>query len=221
MGDRWWDKVASLETVEGSRECSLSAEGVLSVLQTAERLEATMYAGGLQTVLVGLPAAQLTYFKAALSEESFHNELLATLGANSTATAFYFPPGMFNDLAIFLKVAIALEDAGVMGYSAAIYQFASHLARPELALIAAQVLEVEGEHRALDRAVAQLNPPDNHCVAKVTTASVSEIAEMLRPFLAPNQFSGSSTAAVSFPDRDDVVRLATPDQCVNPGVFVV
>lgn len=128
---------------------------ILDILLIAERLEDAMYAKGLEFGLLGsLPNHEQADVKAAVSEEYSHAELLMHLGATAVNTAFYCPPGTFDSLSQYLKVLLSLEEASNSAYSAAIYQFAvSCLAERRLALVAAQILGIEAEHRVLVRAV--------------------------------------------------------------------
>ena len=195
---------------------------ILDILLIAERLDA-MSAKGLESGLLGtLPKKEQTYFKAAVSEEYSHAELLMHLGAGAPNKAFYFPPGTFDSLGQYLKVLLSLEEAGISAYSAAIYQFAaSRMAEQRLALIGARILRIEAEHRVLVRDVQDESPPHNLCFEVITSTSVRENAKVLRPFLTPDQFSGESTGPVFFPSEESVESLAGSDYCRNPSGVVL
>lgn len=173
---------------------------ILNVLLTAEKVETTLYAEGLKSVvLTGIDPDDLTYFQAAVIEEFEHVVLLESLGANIPENEFFFPPDTFTDLNAFLNLVESLETGGVGAYSAAIFHFANELGRPELALLAARILGIEAEHRALARVVAGKNPPDNLCIEAVPTLSFEAIRQTFLPFLSPNQFGGQSVGPFPLP----------------------
>ncbi len=192
-------------------------QSILDALLIAERLEATGYAQGLESgVLDSLSTRELSYFRAAVSEEYSHAIALEKLGASVAAQPFYFPPGTFNYREKFLEVLLGLEDVGISAYSAAIYQFSKNLRAPRLALYAAQILGIEAEHRVLIRDTQGQEPPNNLCFEVVTSLSVAENAKALTPYLKPGQFCGESTEPAFFPDASRTRKLAGQDYCVNP-----
>lgn len=195
---------------------SSEAKSILDALLIAERLEASIYAQGLESgVLDGLSDYDRSFFKANVSEEYSHAVALETLGATAPEKTFYFPLGTFRDREKYLSVALSLEEVGISAYSAAIYQF-SRMRMPEFSLYAAKILGIEAEHRVLIRVAQKDVPPNNLCFEVVTSVSVAENAKALTPFLSANQFCGESTGPICFPERERVRELAGRDYCRNP-----
>jgi hypothetical protein len=162
------------------------------------------------------------YIRAALSEEILHANLFRSLiGGTSPATdpyqTFYFKPAVFEDLNGFIGQLEALEGAFIGAYLAAIQQFALLAAEGKAltfngttyqpsdfayyAKIAASILGVESEHRALGRAISPDIIPANQLayegtdgITTVYNGSSSAVVALL-PFLTgSNQTKGYSLA---------------------------
>ena len=127
------------------------------------------------------------YFRAALSEEMQHANLLRSLiGKTSASTdpvqTFYLPTGTFDTLGAFTGILDALENAFIGAYLNATLEFAQMagdtkggygyqrdaMGKPytsrELeyfAEVAASIMGVEAEHRVLGRVVSNTNPANN------------------------------------------------------------
>jgi hypothetical protein len=124
------------------------------------------------------------YLQGALLAEVAHANLFRSLLGLSGPPAdpyqtFYFPAGTFDNLQNFLPILLALESAFVGAYLAATHEFALMAARiPPYAAeqhdpsgtpyksnqiaffaeVAASILGVEAEHRALARAIPSVTP---------------------------------------------------------------
>jgi hypothetical protein len=187
---------------------------ILNVLLTAEKVETTLYAVGLQSgVLNPIDPDDLTYFQAATSEEFVHVRLLEQLGASIPNNVFFFPVDTFTNKTAFLNLIERLETGGVGAYCAAIFRFASDLRRPDLALLAGRILGVEAEHRVLSRTINGKNPPDDVCIEAVPTLDFNQIAAMFVPFLLPNRFGGRSVGPFPLPTAATVAGLVGPNAC--------
>ncbi|HEV2245250.1 MAG TPA: ferritin-like domain-containing protein [Terriglobia bacterium] len=175
----------------------------------AEDLATTFYYNGIITLAAGLAADDQSYLKAALSEEIDHANLLRHLLAGSSPSSdpvqtFYFPTGSFESLASFLPLLDALENAFIGAYLRAVKEFAAMAAdtkagdRVQLspshqpykstqleyfAEVAASILGIEAEHRALGRVIADHNPPNNLCYEQTDGIT--------------NVFHGASSAVVA------------------------
>jgi hypothetical protein len=156
------------------------------------------------------------YLRAALAEEISHADLMRQLIGRSDAAGdpvqtFYFPEGSFDDLGTFLSTLDALESAFVGAYLAAVRQLsamAAHLPpvdAPQLdpkgnaygstqliffAEVAASILGVEAEHRALGRVIGKSIPANNLCyeqTAGIRTVynGASSAMAALGPFVKP------------------------------------
>lgn len=127
------------------------------------------------------------YFRAALSEEIAHANLLRSLiGKTSASTdpvqTFYLPAGAFESLGTFTAVLNALENAFIGAYLNATLEFAQMAADTKgswgiqkdamgkpytsrdleyFAEVAASIMGVEAEHRVLGRVVSNTNPANN------------------------------------------------------------
>jgi len=180
----------------------------------------------------------VNYLQAALSQEIIHANLLRSLLGISGATndpvqTFYIPAGSFDTLTPFLSLLDTLENAFIGAYLAATRQFAYMAAQtqsqlvafansdrthtfsaPELeyySQVAASILGVECEHRALGRVIGALRPANNLSyeqtagITNVFNGPTSAVAA-LTPFLKPSTGPGYSLqaalkgqAAVSLP----------------------
>lgn len=127
------------------------------------------------------------YFRAALSEEITHANLLRSLIGKTSSTTdpvqtFYLPTGTFDTLGAFTGVLNALEDAFIGAYLNATIEFAQMAADTKgyegrqrdangkpyttreleyFAQVAASIMGVESEHRVLGRVVSNTNPANN------------------------------------------------------------
>jgi Ferritin-like domain len=119
------------------------------------------------------------YLRAALSEEIQHSNLLRTLTGGTTASGdpiqqFYFPTGTFQNMTTFISTLDALESAFIGAYMTAVQELALMLGNvspysstqmdntgkaytpaqlANFAKVAASILGVESEHRALGRSI--------------------------------------------------------------------
>ncbi|MGH9414005.1 MAG: ferritin-like domain-containing protein [Terriglobales bacterium] len=167
------------------------------------------------------------YLRGALSEEITHANLLRSLiggtaAANDPVQTFYFPVGSFDMLGPFLTLLDALESAFIGAYLTATQEFAQMAADTKsgaatqvdqngkaytsvqleyFAKVAASILGIESEHRALGRAINpspkaipanNLNYEQTDGLTAVYNGSGSAAAA-LGPFLA----SGSNLSAYS------------------------
>jgi hypothetical protein len=127
------------------------------------------------------------YFRAALSEEIMHANLLRSLiGKTSASTdqvqTFYLPTGTFETLGAFTGILDALENAFIGAYLNATLEFAQMAADTKgsygyqrdstgkpytsreleyFAQVAGSIMGVESEHRVLGRVVSNTNPANN------------------------------------------------------------
>jgi hypothetical protein len=152
------------------------------------------------------------YLRAALHEENIHADLFRSLlgitGApyNDPYLKFYMPTGPFGYLSAFIPMLSALENAFIAAYLAAIQEFSLLAAAGTqtiggtsytpadftyYAAVAASILGVESEHRALGRAISpnilpanQLNYEQQNGIFTVYNGTTSAVAA-LTPFLAP------------------------------------
>jgi hypothetical protein len=128
--------------------------------------------------------ANVGYLQGALSEEIAHANLLRELTGGTSAgkdpvQTFYFPNGTFDTLANFLPILLALENAFVGAYLTAVHEFSLMAAKVEpyeheqrdaagnpyrrhdlayFSQVAASIMGVESEHRALARALPAISP---------------------------------------------------------------
>lgn len=151
------------------------------------------------------------YIRAALTEEYLHGSLFRSLLNISSAAkdpyqTFYFKPSVFETLNGFIYQLEALETAFIGAYMAAIQQFALLAGagksltfagvtyKPSdfayFAKIAASILGVESEHRALGRAISPTLIPANQ-LAYESTAGLTSVyngsgsaVAALTPFLS-------------------------------------
>jgi hypothetical protein len=80
----------------------VSVDDIISVAAVAEALATTFYFHGIRGRIPTLiEADDLSYLKAALSEEKAHLDLLLSAGAAAPPTTFYFRDGTFSQLNSF------------------------------------------------------------------------------------------------------------------------
>ncbi len=127
----------------------------------------------------------IAYLQAALYQEIQHANLLrGLLGIGSPSgdpyQTFYFPTGSFDTLTAFINLLEALENAFIGAYTIATFEFAQLAAfvtgvqartgrtgkyTPDqleyFGEVAASILGVEAEHRALGRVISNANPANN------------------------------------------------------------
>jgi hypothetical protein len=115
--------------------CPETAAQILDIAATAEALGITLYYHGIQGgFFEALAEQQQWYLQAALDEERNHFDFLKTSGGTTPATPFFFPAGMFDNLAVFLDVLDMLENLFIGAYLAAMRRFAQ-LGQPLLSEI--------------------------------------------------------------------------------------
>jgi hypothetical protein len=159
------------------------------------------------------------YLRAALAEEIGHADLMRQLigragaagAAGDPVQTFYFPAGSFDDITTFLSTLDALESAFIGAYLAAVRELSSMAARlapldsPQLdpsgnaytpaqlvyfTEVAAAIMGVEAEHRAMGRVIGRVIPATDLCyeqragVHNVYSGTGSAVAA-LQPFVKP------------------------------------
>jgi hypothetical protein len=164
------------------------------------------------------------YFRAALSQEIAHANLLRSLihgtePSGDPVQTFYLPAGAFTDITTFTTVLDALESAFIGAYLMATIEFAQMAADVRArtcdqatyiiegrqfeyyAQVAASIMGVEAEHRVLGRVVSNTNPANNLTYEQTDgLTSVyngkSSAVVALTPFLGP----GTGLSPYSFAD---------------------
>ena len=193
-----------------------SASEILNALLTAEKIESALYARGIESpALAGLPPEQFAYFQAGLSHELAHIDVLTGLGASVPYEEFFYPPGTFEDLEVFVNTLLTLETAGVSAYIQASAEFA-RMGRLDLSRLMDQIMGVEAEHRALLREVLGLVPAADLCFERAPNVPVTRILSALPDFLAPGRFDGRSEGPVPLPTPEQAEELIGPYGCPNP-----
>jgi hypothetical protein len=181
-----------------------TAQEIFTAALIAEDLASTFYYNGLVGPVImdpnlagsGGSATNVTaagnfgnvdYFRAALSEEIAHANLLRSLIGGTSSSGdpvqtFYLPTGTFDTLGAFLGVLDALENAFIGAYLTATIEFSQMAVdaktnqggqhdskgNPYLpktleyfAQVAASIMGIEAEHRVLGRVVSNSNPANN------------------------------------------------------------
>lgn len=173
----------------------------------------------------GLPPngnpGNVRFLQAALDAELKHANSLIKAGARSTNSRFYFPVGTFrpscatgqictlgtsDDPNTFLGVLDSLETAFVGAYLVAVRDFVI-LGYPQLAEVAANIVGVESEHRALGRVIADAEPSNNLTLERLPFACIGDAATALHPFLTGEGFPHGATPALSLPGAAQVARV--------------
>ena len=207
-----------------------SVQHIVDLALTAERLAITAYhtalasraivadrrmAGGacnINAVAADGNVGNVAYLQAALSQEQQHARLLTSAGARSPYHAFYFPANTFKALGhtrapgTFLWVVDHLETTFIGTYMAAIRRFGA-LERIDLAVLAARILGVECEHRALYRVVAGDTPANNLTLEVNSFGAIGEVVRVLQPYLTGKGFPSGATRAITLPSDAEIARV--------------
>ena len=137
-------------------------KAILDIAVTAEQLAVTFYSNGVANAeKLRLKGDNLDYIKSALIEEQIHLDFFHENGGRGLVNTFSFPdPDTFKDLDAFIATQQTLEGVFDAAFIAAVGDFYD-LKQRGLAQIACQVAMIESEHRALGRAIVELDPADN------------------------------------------------------------
>jgi hypothetical protein len=199
---------------------------ILNAAATAEALATTMYYNIITSPIysnntssgIGGNAPDQAYLVAAYEEEINHYNVLVGAGAVPLATTFYFPTGMFTDttgtsggLQTTIDTLTTLESAFIAAYLYGVMAFSQTADK----VLAAQIMGVECEHRALARVIANdtgltyttdlagqhenVQPPTataNDIAYERTygVTSISQIVTDLGPFVTSGATGFSTTA---------------------------
>lgn len=146
----------------GSKAATTNDGAILNAAATAEALEAVMYdqliKSALYTNNLSTNANDQAYLVAGRVEEGIHYQTLTGLGATALALTFYFPVGMFTtthgtqSLQTTLNTLLTLEETGIAAYLLAVGP--NGFAETNYKVLAAQIMGIESEHRALGRVIA-------------------------------------------------------------------
>lgn len=155
---------------------------ILSIAATAEQLAVTFYAQGIANAgKLMITGANYDYLVAAIVEEQIHRDFLVANGGTPITGTFSFPygPDTFKDQLKFVNTLQQLEEAFIAAYLAAVSEFAQY-GQPGLAQIAAQIMGVESEHRALGRSISANFPyADNFAFEPALVESVGDAVGVL------------------------------------------
>ena len=172
-----------------------SIVSILSIAATAEELAVAFYTHGIANAdKLKIKGANLDYLIAAVIEEQIHRDFLVAAGGKPLTDKFSFPKGAetFEDLSPFIYTLQQLEEAFIAAYLAAVSEFAQYN-QPGLAQVAAQIMGVEAEHRALGRSISPNFPfANNFAFEPALVESVGDAAQYLAAngYLSPT--SGNS-----------------------------
>ncbi len=207
--------------------CAHSAQDVINILLTVERVALTFYYAGLTSrgvmrdrSLSGLSADpnnpgtprsgnphNVHYLQAALDAEVKHAAALVDGGAVSPYKHFYYPADTFRRLGTsrrcigFLGVMEMLEAMCEGLYITAVQEFL-RLGQLELAVASAEIMGVESEHRTLGRSIAKVSPPNDRALVAVPSACIGGLDPLLHPFLTgqDNRSGRAALRAVAIPN---------------------
>ncbi|MDQ6773406.1 MAG: ferritin-like domain-containing protein [Candidatus Dormibacteraeota bacterium] len=143
-----------------------SAQDILNLAVTAERLAVTFYSHGvINRERLELEGEDLDYIKAALIEEQIHEQFFVGAGGKTLnpGNTYSFPQGQrtFEHLETFIDTQQQLEGVFDAAFISACRRFAQLDSSGKLSQIACQIAMIESEHRALGRAILKRRPADN------------------------------------------------------------
>jgi len=203
MQTRLQQEIAACETV---------AE-VINIAVTAEALAVTLLGAAVDSAQQGalaLTNEQIEVLQAARIEEKAHYDYLMAAGAQPLTETFNIPdPAIATDVPTFLTTLIALEEAFIAAYMAAVQVF-SQRDQFDLVLVAMRAAAVEADHRAHARFYAIEagiidGVPNNLAFETALFTSVGAAAQALIDL----GFIGGDGPEITFPG---------PTPIVNPGV---
>lgn len=193
---------------------------ILNLAATAEALAITNFHATITqaTYFSSLPSLYQDYLRAALASEQAHYDFLVGQGAKPLANQFFVPDGILSSLALHVAVVDLTEAVFIGAYLASVRRFAE-LGNPLLSEVAAQVMGVEAEHRALNRAMGRDRGtttaiPNNIALERTTLFQVSQAV----PFAAPFLSGDSSTLPAPFQGAKFVGPIAQPSSSAVAGV---
>jgi hypothetical protein len=183
------------------------ADSVTTIINTAITAEAlaVTYLGavinGAYANVSGSDATIKAVLQAARAAEQDHYNYLQAAGAKPLTLTFTVPSSANpNDKTAALKTIAAAEALFVNAYLAAVNQFAAG-GNYKLATVAASILGVEAEHRALARAALVLggdssySPPNDVAFEQAPLPSVSAVGQQLQQL----GFIGGSGTQAQYP----------------------
>ncbi|MBV9278885.1 MAG: ferritin-like domain-containing protein [Chloroflexi bacterium] len=177
-------------------------QDILNIAQTMEYLATTMVnAAVVNAGTLGITGLVLQVLQAALAEEVYHVQFLASMGATPLTTTFTVPdPKILTDYNTFFGNLETLETICNAAYMTATREFAE-AGQPTLAKFAYQAGAVEAEHRVMARAalvlhgVATAAPPNNKAFETDYFLYLRDAANVVKSL----GFIGGSGQAVAFP----------------------
>lgn len=137
-----------------------SVPTIINIAQTMEYLATTLVNAGVTNASsMNISGLTLQALQAALAEEVYHVQFLASMGATPMTTTFTVPdPTALTSAPVFFRTLELLETICNAAYMTANREFAE-LGQPLLAKFAYQAGSVEAEHRMAARtALALLSP---------------------------------------------------------------
>ena len=185
---------------------------IIDAAATAEALASVMYDNIIKrapaySALASAHADDQSYLAAGREQEAIHYMTLTGAGAKAATTDFYFPAGMFSDqtFATTVNTLVTLEDAFIAAYLIGVRD----LSTDSLKELAAQILGIECEHRALARIIASdLGLPGTTGLSGASEPSGGAGR-------APNNLAFERTFSSKLKTIDDVVTALGP--FVTPG----
>jgi len=202
-------------------------QDILNMALMHEHLTMTRYYGALTSRAImsdarlaprsaSSPDAQLNrsrvhMLQAALDADAKHGDIMAEAGAMPMDTHFYFPAQTFERLGhpgeagTLLGVANELETACVGKYLVMVHDFIARN-RVDLAVIAAQIMGVEAEHRMIGHLIAGGGPTSGPAIEAQPFMSMMDLEMASRPYLTGNGFPHGATRAMAIPTRAQCAR---------------
>ena len=141
---------------------------ILIAAEIAEALAVTTYTNiiNLSPFFGRIPSDDQGYLQAARQEEMSHYLVEQSVtGKPSPYTTFFFPPKMFSETQTTLNILVTLEDAFIAAYLVGVRNFSTR----DLRVIAARIMGIESEHRALARVIGpDVSPLDHGPISTIT-----------------------------------------------------
>jgi|SRR5579872_1254039 len=184
---------------------SLSGGGTMkefySILATGEALFVTFYSHGIANASrLGIEEDDLNALKAIVTEEQLHFNFAVSQGGVPATTTFSMPHGheTFEDRGVFLQTQQLSEEL-TSGALLAWIKDTAAMGLPRIAELGGQLMQVEGGHRVVGRAIMEAEPYPNWGFAPVVLKHFTDVPAAVKAagFLSPTQGNTFTYHAVS------------------------
>lgn len=181
--------IARADTTSTTAADTTFLQDVFTILSTGEKLNVVFYSMGVANqAQLGFTDNEVASLQAILIEEQLHTHYAELNGGVAVTTHFSFPLGAmtFTDRASFLTTMQGIEDVTNGALLALIKDFADR-GMGRNAQFGGQLMQVEGGHRAVNRALRGAYPLEDWAFGPITIAHFTDVPDVVAKagFLSP------------------------------------